>query len=206
MIALMTAVGTLAYALVPGAGLSTAIRRIVSGLLTRFGLTPAQIGWVWVSISLAGLTGAALARWLSDRLGKRAFAFRLWILMTSTLVVLPYSPGLTLAVGLSFLMTVGLEAGWVAFQALASEIAPSAGGTLVAAMSFGSGIASLATSLSGRLLWTAGGFSLTAGYGAAGGLIATLLVGFALPHIGQPKALTTAETEAVTCSPESISS
>lgn len=158
---------------------------LAAWLEARFWLTPAQVGWVWVSVSLAGLTGAALARWLSDRVGKKAFSFRMLMLMTGALVILPYSPNLVAAVGLSFLMTVGLEAGWVAFLALASEIAPSARGTLLSAMSFGSGGSSLATSVSGRFLWAAGGYPLTAGFGALGGLVATLLVWFALPQVGQ---------------------
>jgi MFS family permease len=194
-------VATCLWALAPAATFGF----LAAWLEARFGLTPAQIGWVWVSISLAGLTGAALARWLSDRVGKKAFSFRMLMLMTVALALLPYSPNLIVAVGLSFLMTVGLEAGWVSFLALVSEIAPSARGTLLSAMSFGAGGASLATSVSGRFLWAVGGYPLMAGLGALGGLVATLLVGFALPQFGKPKAPATVNTEAVKCSPESMS-
>ncbi|MDQ7794376.1 MAG: MFS transporter [bacterium] len=158
---------------------------LAAHLESHFGLATTAIGSAFSLCAVAGLAGNLASGWAADRWGKRKVTVLSLTLMGVVLAGLPMAATASKAILLAAAMTMALEWGWSAFQAIASEVDPGARAATLAAANMGYGLGNIVVASLAPWLWRAGGFgvALTFGLGAALGAL-VLTVGL-LPPVSE---------------------
>ena len=105
------------------AGGTMALMVYLSGyLIARFGVTPIQISWLFMTAGIAAVTGSLISGWVVDRWTKRK-VFLLsnlaFILTISGLMSIPWGPGL---IGLFFAVSLSVSFRATALQTLQTQL------------------------------------------------------------------------------------
>jgi len=144
-------------------------------LETRFGLSTPAVGVAFSLCALAGLAGSLAGGWAADRWGKLPVARAGLGLMASSLGGMLATAKLVPVLLLAAFMTLGLELGWAAFQAMATELDPHGRSRAVASTTLGYGAGSIAVAVLSPWLWLMGGFPVAVALGLTAALLALAL-------------------------------
>jgi len=129
-------------------------------LKNNFHLGQDIIGYVFTLAAIGTLVGVLLSSALSDKVGKMKFAKLSFILMTVSLIPIPYVNSIYIVIPLLIIYTIGLDGGWSAFQAVASEIYPKRRTVFMTLLYFMNSVCSLIFILLGPSLFNLGGYTL----------------------------------------------
>lgn len=135
-------------------------------LSNSFLLNQDSIGYVYTLISVGTVSGIIISTILSDKVGKVRFARIGFTLMVLALFPIPYFGALYLVIIFAVLFTLGLDGGWSAYQAIASEIYPNNRTLFMTLISFVSSATILIFTVIGPSLYNYGGFKLVMGISA----------------------------------------
>ncbi|MGM0396563.1 MAG: MFS transporter [Bacillota bacterium] len=145
-------------------------------LSSEFSLTQSQIG-ISYSLAAAGtVLGIFAATLFSDKIGKLTFSRVAFTIMVLALFPIPYVQSVALVILLAFAFAFGLDGGWTAYQAFASEIQPGKRGTFLGLFYTINAATVTLYSLVGPVLYDLAGFKLTTGIGFGSSMVALLIL------------------------------
>lgn len=145
-------------------------------LSTEYGLTQGQIGLTYSTIAIGTILGIFTATLLADKFGKLTFARVFFTIMIIGLLPIAYVKSVAITIVLTFMFAFGLDGGWTAYQAFASEIHPKKRSTFMSLYYTVNAAVITVYSLLGPLLYDFGGLQLTTGVGFTSSLIALIIL------------------------------
>ncbi|MDY0235152.1 MAG: MFS transporter [Gudongella sp.] len=145
-------------------------------LSTEFGLTQGQIGLTYSTFAIGTMLGILTATFLADKYGKLTFARVFFTIMIIGLLPIAYVKSVAIAIMLTFMFAFGLDGGWTAYQAFASEIYPKKRSTFMSLFYTVNAAVITVYSLLGPFLYDLGGLRLTTGVGFISSLIALIIL------------------------------
>nr|WP_278287100.1 MFS transporter [Clostridium aceticum] len=137
----------------------------------NFGLGQRQIGYVYTLANSGAMVGVTIATIVSDKIGKLKTASIGFILMAITLFPLSYINSISIVVVVVMLNAFGLDGGFLAFQALASEVYPTQRTLFMTLISFSHSFCNLVFILLSPMLYNVGGYRLLNYIGGIASLI-----------------------------------
>ena len=129
-------------------------------LTSEFNLSQIQIGFSYTLIALGTIIGIIFATILADKFGKLHFSNLFFGLMLFALIPIPYIKTFPILILLCVIFAFGLDGGWTAYQAFASEISPEKRGTFMSLFYTVNALTVTFYSITGSLIYSIGGFKL----------------------------------------------
>lgn len=145
-------------------------------LSNEFNLSQGGIGLAYTIVAVGTLLGILLSAIISDKLGKLKTTKLLFSIMVLALIPLPYVKSLPLLIGLATLFAFGLDGGWTAYQAFASEITPENRGTFMSLFYTVNALTVMLYSLIGSIIYGIGGFNLAVAMGTVFSALALYII------------------------------
>ncbi|NMA48373.1 MAG: MFS transporter [Tissierellia bacterium] len=145
-------------------------------LSTEYGLTQGQIGLTYSTFAIGTILGILTATFLADKYGKLTFSRVFFTIMIIALLPIAYVKSVVITIMLTFMFAFGLDGGWTAYQAFASEIHPKKRSTFMSLFFTVNAAVVTVYSLLGPLLYDFGGLRLTTGIGFVSSLIALIIL------------------------------
>jgi predicted MFS family arabinose efflux permease len=159
---------------------------LAAWLEQAFQLSETQVGLAFSTMGVGSLVGTGMAAAWADQLGKKRSAISGLLVLSTTAVLLPRSPGLTAVLVALVVFTAGLDFGFTALTTLMTELAPAARGTLMSLVSLSIGAGTGLAPLVMRPLWESGGYALVTLVLGTAGLCVAL---FAALFVTEPQPL-----------------
>lgn len=145
-------------------------------LSNAFKLSQGGIGISYTIIAVGTMVGILFSTLISDKLGKLKTSKILFSIMVLALLPLPYVKSLPLLIGLTTLFAFGLDGGWTAYQAFASEIVPEKRGTFMSLFYTVNALTVTLYSIIGSIIYGIGGFNLAVAIGTLFSALALYII------------------------------
>lgn len=129
-------------------------------LTNNFNVSQVNVGTIYTIAAIGTVLGTFLSGVFSDRVGNYKFAKMLFLIMLIAIIPIAFVKSLILIVLLAILFSFGMDGGWTAYQALASELVPEKRATFMSLIYTVNAITIVFYSLLGPILYRLGGFPL----------------------------------------------
>lgn len=132
-------------------------------LSNNYGFNQLTIGYAYTIIAIGTMLGVVIAFMFTDRIGKERLTRLSYSLVFCALILLIFLNNPYLIIGSMIFMSMGLDAGWTAYQTLLSELEPKKRGIFMSLLYTTNAVAVTIYSLLGPLLYNLGGYKLLIG-------------------------------------------
>lgn len=132
----------------------------------RFGLSLALLGSLTVIISVAEVLGEFFVIGVADRIGLRRTTLAGIAVATLTYLIIPFSPTLTVALGLLFVLFLGVEIAIVSSIPLFTEVLPENRAIMMSSVAGAAGVGRVLGALIGGIIIALTGSFTVAGFTA----------------------------------------
>ncbi|NLV77658.1 MAG: MFS transporter [Tissierellia bacterium] len=122
------------------------------------GFNQLSIGYAYTIIALGTMLGVVIAFFFTDRIGKEKLAKLSYGIVFATLVLLIFLNNPYIIIGFMIFMSMGLDAGWTAYQTLLSEMEPEKRGIYMSLLYMVNAVAVTIYSLLGPAIYDLGGY------------------------------------------------
>lgn len=127
-------------------------------LSNNFNISQVNIGVLYTIAAVGTIIGIVFSGIFADKLGKYKLSKIFFYIAFLAILPIPYISSLGLLTGFVVLFSFGLDGGWTAYQALASEVLPEKRGTFMSLIYTVNAITITLFSLIGPFLYKFGGF------------------------------------------------
>lgn len=127
-------------------------------LSNNFNISQVNIGISYTIAAVGTVVGIVFSGIFADKLGKYKLSKIFFFIVLLSILPIPYLQSLPLLIGFVVLFSFGLDGGWTAYQALASEVIPEKRGTFMSLIYTVNAITITLYSLIGPFLYKFGGF------------------------------------------------
>ncbi|WP_026894790.1 MFS transporter [Clostridiisalibacter paucivorans] len=132
-------------------------------LKRTFSLNQSEIGVMYTFTALGTVFGVLLYTAISHKLSDVLYSKISFIIMTVSLIFIPYMGSPYTVIPLSFLFAMGLDGGWTAFQTICSEVYPNNRTTFMTLIFFTNSLTFIIFTSLGPTLFEIGGYRLVMG-------------------------------------------
>lgn len=122
------------------------------------GFNQLSIGYAYTIIALGTMLGVVIVFFFTDRIGKEKLAKLSYGIVFATLVLLIFLNNPYIIIGFMIFMSMGLDAGWTAYQTLLSEMEPEKRGIYMSLLYMVNAVAVTIYSLLGPAIYDLGGY------------------------------------------------